>query len=146
MLFCWWRYDRKSYLKTWCCRCCFVDGDTIVHLTLKLDVVDIVLLMEIRPTLISVAIFWMRINVSYRTTKVAAYCLEAHEQALVDNKEILTQQISFYCISTLMMLFCWWRYDRRTYLKTWCCRCCFVDGDTTNVDKCADTVERYLLS
>jgi len=44
----------------------------------------------------------MRINVSYKTTKVAAYCLEAHEQALVDNEEILTQQVSFYCISTLI--------------------------------------------
>ena len=48
------------------------------------------------------AIFWMRINVSYKTTKVAAYCLEAHEQALVDNEEILTQQVSFYCNSTLI--------------------------------------------
>jgi hypothetical protein len=37
MLFCWWRYDRRSYLNTWCCRCCFVDGDTIVDLTFKLD-------------------------------------------------------------------------------------------------------------
>jgi hypothetical protein len=35
-------YDRRSYFKTWCCRCCFVDGDTIVDLTLKLDVVDVV--------------------------------------------------------------------------------------------------------
>jgi hypothetical protein len=70
-------YDRRSYLKTWCCRCCFVDGDTIVNLTWKLDVVDVVL-------------------------KVAAYCLEVHEQALVDNEEILTQQVSFYCNSTLI--------------------------------------------
>ena len=44
----------------------------------------------------------MRINVSYRTTKVAAYCLEALEQALVDNEEILTPQVSFYCNSTLI--------------------------------------------
>jgi hypothetical protein len=44
----WWRYDGRSYIKTWCCRCCFVDGDTIVDLTLKLDVVDVVFLMEIR--------------------------------------------------------------------------------------------------
>jgi hypothetical protein len=44
----------------------------------------------------------MRINVSYKTTKVAAYCPEAHEQALVDNEEILTQQVSFYCNSTLI--------------------------------------------
>jgi hypothetical protein len=36
----------------------------------------------------------MRINVSYKTTKVAAYCLEVHEQALVDNEEILTQNIA----------------------------------------------------
>jgi hypothetical protein len=31
----------------------------------------------------------MRINVSYKTTKVAAYCLEAHEQALVDKYTVL---------------------------------------------------------
>ena len=44
----------------------------------------------------------MRINVSYRATKVEAYCLEAHEQALVDKEEILTQQVYFYCNSTLI--------------------------------------------
>jgi hypothetical protein len=44
----------------------------------------------------------MRINVSYRTTQVAAFFLQALEQALVDNEEILTPQVSFCCNSTLI--------------------------------------------
>jgi len=44
----------------------------------------------------------MRINISHRTTQVAAFSLQALEQALVDNEEILTPQVSFYCNSTLI--------------------------------------------
>jgi hypothetical protein len=44
----------------------------------------------------------MRFNVSYRTTQVAAFCLQAHEQALVDNEDLLTQQVSYYCNNTFI--------------------------------------------
>jgi len=44
----------------------------------------------------------MIFNVSYRTTQVAAFCLQAHQQALADNEDVLTQQVSLYCNNTLI--------------------------------------------
>jgi hypothetical protein len=44
----------------------------------------------------------MRINVSYRNTQVAPFFLQAPAQALLDNEEILTPQVYFYCNSTLI--------------------------------------------
>ncbi|CAG2234906.1 HMCN [Mytilus edulis] len=48
------------------------------------------------------ATFWMRFDVEYKTTEIALYCLDAHRKALEDNRNILEQQVSFYCNNVLV--------------------------------------------
>ncbi|XP_063442513.1 hemicentin-1-like [Mytilus trossulus] len=48
------------------------------------------------------ATFWMRFDVEYKTTEIALYCLDAHRKALEDNRNILQQQVSFYCNNVLV--------------------------------------------
>ncbi|XP_052062340.1 hemicentin-1-like [Mytilus californianus] len=43
------------------------------------------------------ATFWMRFEVDYKTTGIALYCLDAHRQALEDNRVTLEKQVSYYC-------------------------------------------------
>jgi hypothetical protein len=124
MLFCWWRYDRRTYLKTWCCRCCFVDGDTIVELTLKLDVVDVVMARtRYFP--------WEDNDDIHFVLEQHAY-LECYSVYFTETTvhECTRRHIILVQWQLVFARFCWWRYDRKPYLKTWCCRCCFVDGDT----------------